>query len=77
MRNKSRKQLKEVNNCDYVEEKQVIEEKNDMNDQELNKILKGDFPEKIYKFFENMITIIIKTTVFLFKASFFYILFNS
>ena len=73
MRNKSRKQLKE-NNCDDIEEKQVIEEKNDMNDQELNKISKGEFPEKLYKFFENMITIIIKTTVFLFKASFFYIL---
>jgi len=86
MRNKSQKRIKEEKNCydneekevieekEVTDEKEVIEEKNNMNDKELDKISKGGFPEKIYNFFENIITTIFETIVILFKVSFFYIL---
>ena len=74
MRNKSRKQTQEINNCDDIEEKQEIEEKNTLNEKELNKISKGEFPEKLYNFFDKMFSIIVKTTIFFLKASFLYIL---
>ena len=74
MHNKSLNQSKEIKVCHDIEEKEIIEEKNNMNDKELDKISKGGLPEKLYNCVENITTTIIKTSTFLFKVSFFYIL---
>ena len=77
MHNKSLNQSKEIKVCHDIEEKEIIEEKNNMNDKELDKISKGGLPEKLYNCVENITTTIIKTIIFLYFVDLFTLLFGS